>query len=634
MSTVFGIFRPNGGDIPPEHVRAMQDAMNHWHADDSGIHLRENLMLGHLMLYNTPESFGERNPFSYDTCIITADARLYNRGELLNLLQTVRPLPPETPDSELILHLYRQMGVRCVERMIGDFAFAIWDSEKQELFCARDQLGIRPFFHYHRNGIFLFASEKKGILAHPGTDTSIDEDFIKRLAGDMPPDPSSTFHAHVKHLPPGHHMRVGRSGIVTERYWQLSIPPTLKLRSPSEYEEAFREQLTIAVSCRLRTAFPVGAELSGGLDSSLVTALAAAGIGDPDRLHTFSNVLPRDAQGRKDAVDEEQFIDDMIRHCGLRHPVKVTQSDRKDLFGPLDLDILVNGGVDIISSFWLEPFRRRMQEMDIRVCLSGFFGDEMTTNPGRNYHFDLPAEGKYLDFIKASWQKGQYALPLKTLLRHLLPDALIEKISGKSHLPAMRRSFLIDAADEALAAGEDHARRMVGQPYSHKRHLTALSSNIYSLRRMQIESLYGIMHRVEPRYPLADIRLLEFFLSLPASEIGHPRIERYMYRRSLRDIVPGSVLHRTDKDVPAGVFYVNEARQWAPSFLSWVEELATEKNSGIPEWIDLSKVTGGLDPRNPANNWKGSFYPGIPFGMLCLLRYFSQQDRPVNLSGR
>jgi len=625
MSTIFGMHCSDRAGVSESHGLSMLASMNHWHADDTGTLHQDHLFLGHLMLHNTPESLSEKNPMEVNGCMITADARIDNRDEILPLLKEFRQVDNASPDSLLIICLYLKFGQDCLSHLIGDFSFAIWDARTRELFCARDQMGVRPFFYFFHDGLFVFASEKKGILAHPLVDASPDEDFMLRLMADLRPDPSSTSHLHIRQLRPGHCLRINNSGIAMRRYWTLEPTPLLRLHSPGEYEEAFREQLSRAVGCRMRTVFPIASELSGGLDSSAVTAFAASLIVDKDRLHTFTNVVQRDAQGVKMLADEEAYADALIRHCGIRHAVKVSRSDRGHFTESLDLEIAVNSGVDIISAFWLEPFRRGMAQRGIRVSLSGFFGDEVVTNPGRNYFMDLPAEGRIAEFISVCLQKGEYGLPFKELLKACIPTHLLDRWRKAHYTPPARHSLLSDRAlDLRLERSVQESGGAVTS--GHKQHLLKLASGLYSQRRLQSEALYGIMHRIEPRYPLADIRLLAFFLSLPSSVIGHPHTERYLYRKSLGGIVPDEILWRTDKDVPAGVFYLEENRKMAGDIRNWLRDIRNERQGRLWSVLDFDKIDRGLDPDIHDNQWNGRFYPNLSFSIQALIRYLTTKD--------
>jgi len=167
MSSIFGFWNFHGKSMDQKYASEMMNKLNHWNADATNIWNGEQTQLGHLLLKNSPQSFYENQPY-FDTekqICITADVTLYNRAELMDMLEI--KFNSKLPDSQLILHSYQKWGKDCPKYFNGDFAFAIWDSQNQEFFCARDHHGIKPFYYSYDSGLFAFASEIKGLLELP-----------------------------------------------------------------------------------------------------------------------------------------------------------------------------------------------------------------------------------------------------------------------------------------------------------------------------------------------------------------------------------------------------------------------------------------------------------------------------------
>lgn len=620
MSTLFGICMSNGGSIDPVAEAAVTKAMHHWEPDDSGSWKGEGVLLGHLMLQNTPESLHESNPFHNAGCHIVSDARLDNRREILQLMSGERDLSDATPDSHLILRLYLRFGASCLDHLIGDFAFAIWDARSRELFLARDHIGVRPLFYHHVDGLFVFASESRGILNHPSVSRSPDADFVHRLMGGIPPVPESTFHQAVKRLLPAHWARFSNQGLSIGRYWSLRRPERMLEGDPLELEAGFREILQRSVSDRLRSVHPVGCELSGGLDSSAVTTLAALSSNDKSGIHTFSAVLPRDVHGSKPFTDEEHFADEVIRHSGIPHPVKVSGSGRTGFFEFQDLEIEVTGGVDVVSAFWLEPFRKAMADRGIRTCLSGFLGDELVTNHARDYFEEYLVESRWSEFMRASIAVRGFPSTLRRMAGFFVPDGIRRLLREEKPTP-VGIGFMKDSpAYRVLLERQWRERERPGTGYRER--LIRNVTNQYAARRIQSEALHGIRHRLEPRYPLADIRLLEYVLALPVGMLGKPGTERNLVRSALKGVLPESVRLRTDKQVAAGVFYLGEERSRVDGLRSWLEGIIEQPIHPLLEPFDWKRARRALDPEDPENNWNGEFYPTLSFQMQCILRIF------------
>jgi asparagine synthase (glutamine-hydrolysing) len=623
MSTIFGIFNKNEERVEKKTAERVMATMNHWNADDTGIFIDGSKALGQLMLQNTPESINEKLPLTIENCTITADARIDNRQDIFIQLGNGEKLNQATPDSVLILLLYMKYGQNCVNYLVGDFCFFIYDKKNNFLFCARDHIGVKPFFYYDNNKQFVFASEKKGILAVESVDKSLNNNFILRLIGDAEPDPTETFHKHINILLPGHSIVVSLDSTVIRRYWILEIPPLLKLKKPQDYMEAFQEYMTESVKCRLRSVFPVAAELSGGLDSSGVTGLAAKYIDDINRLHTFSFVLAANEKGIKEAIDEEVFIDEVNRFCGIMNQVKITETGRSHFLDFHEKEIFVNSGIDVYSAYWQEPLRRKMEERGIRVSLSGYLGDEAITHQGKYYFYEFLDEGKYFDFLKSSLQMGYYSLPIKMLMRNLMPEPIKKRIN-KDHKAVYKRiSYLLDTDFEAMLIAEDKKIPII-PTRSYKKNVIDLVTRRYPFQRIQSESLFGIMHRLEPRYPFADIRLLSFFLSVPAHIIGNRHVSRYFYRESMKGLIPELILNRNDKSIPAGIFLGKESRSNSDMIKKWLEGISQDYSNPYLKKIDLAKMLAGLDPlQNSGKN--GQFFSTTgSFKIECLVKFFQE----------
>ena len=232
--------------------------------------------LCHLRLCITPESLHEHLPMpdAAQNLVLTADARIDNRDELINELAIAETGHRVVTDSELILAAYARWGEGCPERLVGDFAFAIWDGRNQTLFCARDHFGVKPFY-YHRSGrFFAFASEIRALLRLKAISGRVNETKVADFLGRTELDPTTTFYQDLLQLPAAHSMVIGHERSAIRCYWALDGSRELRLKSDDEYHEAFRAHFTRAVRDHVRSAYPIGSLLSGGLDSSSIVAVA------------------------------------------------------------------------------------------------------------------------------------------------------------------------------------------------------------------------------------------------------------------------------------------------------------------------------------------------------------------------
>ena len=298
------------------------DGIRHWVHGPVG--------LGHLRLQTTPESVRENQPLanSDGTLCLTLDGRIDNRSELRRALESNDFHPRDDSDAELVLRAYECWAEACPNRLLGDFAFAIWDSGRRQLFCARDYVGVRPFYYHRSSSLFAFGSEIRAVLALETVPRRLNEsrvaDFlVEQLDRE---DEESTFYRDVLRLPAGHCLTVGPDRFAQRDYWDLKAPPVLKLGSLREYGEAFRSVFVEAIRCRLRSNHPVGSTLSGGIDSSSVVCttreLLAGELKEP--LHTISLV---DADESK--CGETPYIREVLRGGWvIPHIVRSDQSRR------------------------------------------------------------------------------------------------------------------------------------------------------------------------------------------------------------------------------------------------------------------------------------------------------------------
>jgi asparagine synthase (glutamine-hydrolysing) len=230
--------------------------------------------LGHVRLSIIDPSGGRQPMANEDRSLwVTFNGEIFNYVELRETLIRKGHRFATRSDTEVILHLYEEYGEACVHHFNGQWAFAVWDRNRRRLFLSRDRLGIRPLYHTTTGRKFLFASEVKSLFVHPGVDRRIDPRGIDQLFTFWSPLPPRTVFEGVSELPPGHNLVVENGKLRTERYWEPAYDLPAERMTEEEYAGQLRELLHDAVRLRLRSDVPVGAYLSGGLDSSVTTAL-------------------------------------------------------------------------------------------------------------------------------------------------------------------------------------------------------------------------------------------------------------------------------------------------------------------------------------------------------------------------
>lgn len=257
-------------------IQKTLEKLHHRGPDDEGYFLDKNIWLGTTRLKIIDLSPAGHQPLQNEdkNLALVFNGEIYNYIELKKKLKARHTFISHT-DSEVLLHLYEEYGIECLNYLRGMFAFAIWDRRKQELFLARDRLGKKPLKYFYNKNFFIFASELKAFIDHPGVPKEIDREAIDEfLSFGYVPSPKTGF-GNIWKLPPGSYMFVRSNGeIEIKRYWQIDYSQKLAV-SDEEWEERITQKLSESIKLRLRSDVPIGIHLSGGIDSGLVTAFAS-----------------------------------------------------------------------------------------------------------------------------------------------------------------------------------------------------------------------------------------------------------------------------------------------------------------------------------------------------------------------
>jgi asparagine synthase (glutamine-hydrolysing) len=382
MSGILGLIYQDGRTVHDGQLRAMSDAIAHRGPDNSGLWCKDSAGFGHRMLWTTPESLHEKLPQWDEACqlAITADARLDNRAELIAQLGLQNYPSDCLADSQILLAAYQRWQAACLDHLLGDFAFAIWDNNNRTLFCARDHFGIKPFYFYTHAQTFAFASEIKALLALEEIPDQLNEVRIADYLSFSLNDPRITSYRDIWRLPPAHILTLQVDDAPQERqYWQLDPNREICHASDEDYAQEYRHHFLEAVRCRMRSAFPIGAHLSGGLDSSSV-ACSARHLSlemRQDPIHTFSHTYPD-----VPASDESEFIrkvlaQDHFIHHDIRGDVLGALTEWENLFAAVDDGLIGNAYFN-----WI--INRAAQKSGVRILMSGFDGDTVVGH-GLNY---------------------------------------------------------------------------------------------------------------------------------------------------------------------------------------------------------------------------------------------------------
>ena len=558
MCGLAGLFSPRSTE-PRVYERAlverMTDAIFHRGPDEGGAHIEPHVALGHRRLSIIDVATGQQPLFNEDGSVaVVFNGEIYNFLELVPELEAAGHRFHTRSDTEVIVHAWEEWGAACVKRFRGMFAFALWDRNRMTLFMARDRLGVKPLFYgWLADGTLAFGSELKCIKLLPGFDARIDdcavEDFF---AFGYIPDPR-TIYANAFKLPPAHTLefRVGDARPRIEQYWDVSFEPDERITLDDACDQ-LRERLTEAVRIRMMSEVPLGAFLSGGVDSSAVVAAMAGLSTDPVKTCSIAFDVPE--------FDESNYAAMVAQRYKTDHHVETVGSDDFGL-------------IDKLVDLYDEPFADSSALPTYRVCelarkrvtvaLSGDGGDE-TFGGYRRYKLHLMEE-QFRSALPLSLRKMIFG-PLGALYPKL--DWAPRPLRGKTTFQALARdpvqayfhsvSILRDDERQALYSPE-FKRRLGGYNAIEvfRRHAaTAPTDQPLALIQYLDYKTYlpgdintkvdraSMAHSLEVREPLMDHLLVEWAARLPQSlKIGGGEA-KLVLKKAMEGMLPEDVLYR------------------------------------------------------------------------------------------
>ena len=555
MSAILGICTRDGSPVEPELIEKMKKAMSCWQPDDHGLRVRGPAALGHIMLWNTSRSTLEHLPCTAGDFTLSFDGRLDNCSELAAELGIDQKQPDQIPDSTFVLAAYRTWGKDCPAHLLGDFAFAIWDRRRKTMFCARDHIGIRPLYYFSDQRYFIFASDLRGLLSLALVPKEPDEYAIACYLHDIEA-PDRTLFTGIRPLLPANSVTVDRNKIRFRQYWSIEDCPPVRYRTVEAYVARLRELLGNAVLTRTVSLFPVGAHLSGGLDSSAVAVLAARCLRKKGKkLRTYNWIHPPGPGD--DPEDYEWRYSRMVAgQEQLHHSLTELTGEQLARFYALQ-DI----GSNDKQYIWYEQIvRSQAAEQGVRTMLSGWGGDELISHDGSPLHADLFWSGHPFSALTGLWQESRMSggdlrrfagRCWRELLQPRLPDRITGRLAGKGRKKWDVLRCLQDGAASRMQEMDPLEKKCPLLNVATQR--AALFKMGFLQNRIDSWSASAFADQLEYRYPLLDKRIVEFAMGVPAEIYRHQGQGRYLFRRSVEDLLPPDICRGTAKQEPKRV---------------------------------------------------------------------------------
>lgn len=574
MSVQAGIWNFDGGPVDPELINDFSQSLKQQGPDGEYRYVNKNVAILYRPFYTTAESRREKQPYlSRRGFILTWDGRFDNREELIAEFRSY--LDADPTDVAIVATAFDYLETDCFRRIIGDWALSVWKPEQRELVLALDYMAIRHLFYYLRQGRIWWATDLAPLVLHSGDKFHIDDDYI---AGYFAQDPDAhlTPYREIREVPAGQFARIRDGKASVERYWRFSPKSRIRYKTDADYEEHFRYVLRESVRRRLRSDSPVLAELSGGLDSSSIVCmaddiLANEGAQTP-RVDTLSYYDKTEPNG--DDWIYFQKIEEKRGRVGAHIDASKLGTAPASLeyteFSPLP-------GY-LASGRHIEAERAAVvQGGGYRSILSGVGGDEFLggiPNPTAQLG-DLMVQFKLIklaqqltawSLVKRKpwthllWQASMDLLP-PFLGQYFIKQAKVEPWIDKGFSKRTKLAIHLLDVDEHFGMWLPTRRSCIGGVLLMADKLAKWKSST-----MAVE---------ESRYPYLDQNLIEFILSIPASQLLRPGERRSLMRRSLTGIVPEEILSRRTKQFGARTPVAALEKNWDELYTAFDSPLSS-----------------------------------------------------------
>ena len=528
-------------------LKGMCDVIRHRGPDDDGFLLQDGVALGMRRL-SIIDLAGGAQPISGEDGSVTIvfNGEIYNFQELRPELEKRGHVFKTHSDTETIVHAYEEYGPECVTHLRGMFALAIWDDKTRELYIARDRVGKKPLYYTVTPGqTLVFGSEIKSILEHPDVQREINLEALDAyLTLGYVPDPLSIFRD-IHKLPPGHYLTFSNGRVRTQQYWDFNFEPG-ESRKPEDYLDELRELLNESVRLRLISDVPLGAFLSGGIDSSTIVALMAQHMNQP--VKTFSIGF------HEDSYNELKYA---------RLTAKKLGTDHHEFFvTPQICDV-----IDELVWHFDEPFAdpsaiptymvSKLARDHVTVALSGDGGDELFAG---YTHYVVQESRRAFSALPKALRAGvmrplSYRLPHgawgRNYLHNISLDPIDRYLDSLSYFTGLTRKTLYTADFQRALGATDRVARSFREYASHVRTNEPLDQLLYIDGKTYLPGdiltkvdRMSMATSLEVRVPLLDHKLIDFVTKVPASLKLAGTETKHLLKRVARDLIPAEILDR------------------------------------------------------------------------------------------
>ena len=553
MCGIAGTVIAEGRGDASRAIRAMTGIIAHRGPDGDGFYEAEGVALGHRRLSIIDLATGSQPMTNEDGSVwITYNGEIFNHADLRPELERAGHRYHSHCDTEAVVHAYEQFGDECVKRFRGMFAFAVWDSKNRRLFCARDRLGIKPFYYFWNGRLFAFASEIKVLLEHPEISAHANESLLPEYLAFGYNSGEETLFAGIRKLMPGHTLtlRCGSNpSIEIKRFWDAPCPTQFEQRSDEDWIKECRTRLEDAVRTRLMSDVPIGMFLSGGVDSSAIAAIIKRSTSGP--VKTF-------AVGYGEAAFSElEYARQVAERIGTdHHDVVVSMYDFFNALPKLvwheDEPISWPSSVSLY-------FVAKLAAERVKVVLTGEGSDELFGGYARYRFFQLnqrwmKAYRGVPEFVRGGIRdlvtnRPMLSASLRRKLGHTVlgREANIESLYLDNFYCAFHgdeiRQLLAGNYSENPYAGYLHYWEAKKQSPTLPRLLYA-DQKTYLVELLMKQDQMSMATSIESRVPFLDHYFVEFAASVPPHMKLRGKQGKYILKKAIGDLLPESIIYR------------------------------------------------------------------------------------------
>jgi len=613
MSGICGVFRFDGEPVAQGDLDRQMTRLAHLGPDCARTWCAGPIGLGHLLMRVTREDLSDAQPLHDAHISFVADLRLDNREELAEALSIGTAALADMPDSAVLFAAYKKWGADCVDHLIGDFVFAVWDAQRKSLTLGRDHMGQRHVFYYRGEGFFAFATEIKGLWALPQVPrVLLEEKVAQGLLFDAPSDVGETDYEGIRAIPGGTVMTIAADGAVTSRrYWEPHADPAHEGRDEAYYIETYRKVLTAAVECRLRRAItPAGLLMGGGFDSSAICALAGPVVTAQRRKFiAASSVMPEDYRG---SIHHARKWVEMCRRHMPYLDVRYVTREGLDIFSFMEHGFRSSDNRHSSYRYVAHAMFAEIAAAGARIVMDGHGGD-YTINPrGQNMLARFLLKGQFRRFGS---EFGAMRRHLRQSVKQTLVRNVLLPLAPASWMSvwARRRSGL------ALFGPTMPLSRQVIEGRS-KKARSRLRRRSGESQRMRMErglraqqnlaalgySVPAAVHGLEFTQPFHDKRVVEFGLAIPEELYVKNGKSRYLARVALRDLYPPEYQDRPPGNDDLGPDFLMMAKSIEPRVLAEIDRM--EKAGRLSRYFDFARMRRMLTRRTLEQHASGNEY--------------------------